>query len=99
MADFNTKLAEWLKKAQMIVNAEYRGEIRPVLTISPRGRKYIKILRKDQGQDWGSAFCFIDKITGDVLKASSYSTPAKHARGNIYTDNIGVNAYGGYYLR
>jgi hypothetical protein len=49
-----------------------------------------------------SAFCFIDKATGDVLKAASWSAPAKHARGNVFDQHNGlaqIGPYGPAYLR
>jgi len=36
---------------------------------------------------------------GDIFKAASYKKPAKHARGNIWTDLSGVRPYGMEYLR
>jgi hypothetical protein len=58
-------------------------------------------------------FCFIvrqDGVTkglgqvlaGDVMKPASYKTPAKHSRGNIFSEDNGmefVGAYGPAYLR
>ena len=43
-----------------------------------------------------SAFAFVDKATGDVLKPASWSAPAKHAAHNGLA-NIGP--YGPQYLR
>lgn len=60
------------------------------------GRKYCKLTIGS------SVFCFIDIQTGDVLKAATYSAPAKHPRSNIWSDDCGVNGvnkYGGIYLR
>ena len=45
---------------------------------------------------------FVDIATGDVLKAASWKTPAKHARGNIYDECNGLKGMGPYgpaYLR
>ena len=50
----------------------------------------------------GSAYAFIDKSNGDVLKPASWNAPAKHARGNIFADDNGLNCCGPYgiaYLR
>ena len=60
------------------------------------GSRYIKIIRG------GSVHCFIDRTNGDVLKAASWSAPAKHARGNIWKDDNGLGCmgeYGASYLR
>ena len=61
-----------------------------------KGRRYIKVIRG------GSVHCFVDRTNGDVLKAASWSTPAKHARGNIFDAYNGLehmNEYGPAYLR
>lgn len=66
-----------------------------------KGRKYIKIVMTKAGEP-RSVHCFIDMTNGNVLKAEGYSKPAKHARGNIYNDDAGLNAvsaYGANYLR
>ncbi len=97
--DFDIALADWLKKAQAIVDVGYADSpnTNPVLSIS-RGRRYAKIVRKDECGGH-SVHCFIDTRNGDVLKAASWKAPAKGARGNIYTDAMGVTAHGGVYNR
>jgi hypothetical protein len=60
------------------------------------GKRYVKVIRDH------SVHCFVDKTNGDVLKAASWSAPAKHARGNIYDDANGLGSMGEYgpaYLR
>ena len=59
------------------------------------GRKYAKVL-DDHG-----VYCFVDRKTGDVLMAASWSAPAKHARGNIYAADplAGVDKFGAVYRR
>lgn len=60
------------------------------------GRRYIKVVRDT------SAWAFIDKTNGAVLKVASWSAPAKHARGNIFDDFNGlklIGPYGPAYLR
>lgn len=60
------------------------------------GKKFVKIV------SGGSAYCFVDKTNGDVLKAASWSKPAPHARGNIFNKDNGagaINIYGANYLR
>jgi hypothetical protein len=64
-----------------------------------QGLKYIRIV-KDYGNQKMS-FCFIDKSNGDVLKCEGWKKPAKHARGNIFSAENGlegINAYGANYL-
>ncbi len=82
--------------------AKERGEtFRTQLSVSS-GRKYDKVIRKDnQTSVWG----FIVKEDnakfkkGDILMASSWSAPATNkARGNIFDDHIDVQWTGPNYL-
>jgi len=96
---FEKALAVWLTKAQAIVDKgheRYPNQTRPVLSLEP-GRRYVKVVRKEGGPG-GSVHCFIDTTNGDVLKAAGWKKPAKGARGNIFTDALGVSEYGGLYL-
>jgi len=61
----------------------------------------------------GGVFCFVAAVDnqskavgvvqkGDILKSGGYSTPAKHARGNIYDENQGMRGMawtGPHYLK
>lgn len=100
-ASFEKALDRWMIKAQKIVDNAKINQLpnttRPKLT-KTEGIKYIKIVETRNGKHVG-AFCFINKTNGDVLKAASWKKPAKHARGNIFTNEVGVNEYGGLYLR
>jgi hypothetical protein len=61
------------------------------------GGRYVKIT-----QNSGSVFLFVDKVNGDILKAATWSAPARHARGNIFDKaswKNAVTAYGAAYLR
>ena len=55
------------------------------------GQKYIKIYDVERGSR-RAIHAFIDKMTGDVLKAASFNAPAKGARGNVldrkYMDSL-----------
>jgi hypothetical protein len=67
----------------------------PVFELQELNKRY-RIIRDH------SAFCFVDKATGDVLKSASWAAPAKHARGNIYDEHNGlsrITPYGVEYLR
>lgn len=64
------------------------------------GVRYIRVIR--QGVGSRSVHCFVDKTNGDVLKAASWKTPAKHARGNVFDAANGLGSMGEYgpaYLR
>ncbi len=91
---------KFVAEAQKIVTAHYAdGPTDCVLTIK-NGRKYAKIIATAYGQS--HVYCFVNRENGDVLKAASFKTPAKHARGSIFTDDHGASAvgpYGVHYIR
>lgn len=71
------------------------------------GRKYARIVRRNvqrtTGEEYGACVhCFVEISTGNILKAATWSAPAKHARGNISDPNMGigtaVGVYGAAYL-
>ena len=57
---------------------------KPNITVT-YGTKYAKVIVDD------SAWAFIDLSNGDIYKPESWKRPAKHARGNIFT-NYGCDA-------
>lgn len=62
------------------------------------GRRYIKVIRDSLGQK--SVHLFVDK-NGDILKAATWKSPAKHPRGSIFSENNGLEAltpFGAKYL-
>jgi hypothetical protein len=66
------------------------------------GNRYVRIWRVEKPTDGGhtynhrSAYCFVDVLNGDILKAASWRAPAKHARGSIYAADFGISAVGPY---
>lgn len=89
--DFENRLQSWLAGAQRMIDVRY-AENYPSLEVPKleleRGRRYIRVVRRDRSQR--SAHAFIDIANGDVLKPASWKTPAKHARGNIFDDANGL---------
>ena len=62
------------------------------------GKKYYKIVQQEyrEGASWnnyktgyadGSVHCFVDKETGDVYKAASWRSPAKHIRFSLQNES------------
>lgn len=91
----------WIASYQKMVD-DYMAEKFPrlprKLLLVSQGVKYIKITSTGTG----SVEAFVDKTTGDVLKAASWRAPAKHARGNIFDIRNGMGMmtpYGPAYLR
>jgi hypothetical protein len=65
------------------------------------GTRYIKVVAKDTykgevQEHSGSAWCFVDKSNGDVLKTAGWNKPAKGARGTIFDADFGASGITGY---
>ncbi len=102
---FDDALATWLERATDVANVSrqpgqtFENLPRVILEVM-RGRRYCRIVRTEEGTDHHrSAYCFLDTTNGDVLKPDGWKGPTKHARGNIYTDRLGVGEYGAHCLR
>lgn len=72
---FKRAFKAWLDAANQIV-AEHGSLDYDI------GKRYIRIVY--YGSGGRSAWAFVDKTNGDVLKPDGWKRPAKHARGNIY---------------
>lgn len=96
--DFNTALAGFLTMAQGLIddNCKQNGFVMNDELIAKHGPRYVKIIRRRKGNTLGSAHCFIVKENGNVLKAASWSAPAKGVRSNIYAADFGASGMGPY---
>lgn len=98
---YDAALALFLSYALSIQPEQHASFPVPVFTIEP-GRKYDRIILANPHK---SAFCFVRKSDGAVLKTANYKAPAKHPRGTIYLDDpsnvdaYGIGPYGANYLR
>ena len=97
-------ITAFVEAVQTMMDKVYADStMKPVMKVSPGGKKYVRIAKLNYAEDQhGSAFCFIERSTGNILKAAGWKVPAKHARGNINTPTHGVEfvgAYGPAYLR
>jgi len=98
MENFAEKLASFVAGVSTKIVAA-RGENVTVEVIN--GSRYAKVV-VCRGELERSAYCFVDKTNGNVLKAASWNAPAKHARGNIFNADNGLGCCGPYsvaYLR
>jgi hypothetical protein len=89
MNDFDAALQTHLEGCQKIINETFDvcfPNNRVTQLTTRHGKRYVKIIR-----DGESVFSFIDKTNGDVLKAASWSSPAKGARGNIFDKRNGLS--------
>lgn len=99
------RLDRWLWTAQKIVDDHYESHL-PNLVPSrlemSDGRRYIRVDSVENGGTGSrSVYAFIDKRTGDVLRAATYKAPAKHPRGNLFDSLQGtemLTPYGIGYL-
>lgn len=82
----------------------YTFEAPPTFRAS-KGAKNIKIITERGGGNGGSVYCFIEKDTGNILKAASWQAPAKGERGSIWNADCDVghdkpcNIHGGNLYR
>ncbi len=90
--DFDKAVQSYFDGAQDIINQRYVNSIltASVLTMH-KGRRYIKfIVTTDGGKGQRSVWAFIDRTNGDILKPATWNAPAKHARGNVFDSDFGL---------
>ena len=63
-------------------NKSRLGLMRDKVFSVSNGRKYAKVI-SSSGENQNFVFCFIDRKTGDVYKAATWKSPAKHVRYTI----------------
>ena len=63
--------------------------------VMSKGSKFMKL--HDDGSTGGGSrvIGFINRNTGDIMKAASWKIPAKHARGNVLNEDNGLSALNG----
>lgn len=105
MENFDERLTSFVLGCEVKVRtytAEQFPNIDPhtISITTERGKRYVRVVRVDSGGR--SAHCFVDTTNGNVLKAAGWKAPAKHARGNIFNADNGLDCmtpYGTAYLR
>jgi hypothetical protein len=99
---FLARLDEFVAAVQKMINDHFAQQgysmTPPTITVM-NGMKNVRIVRSEPHTR--SVYCFVDKATGDIFKAAGWKAPAKHARGNIYNQDMlkGCGVYGAEYLR
>lgn len=94
---FDNAVSSWLTKLNQKMVKYYQENFpslpAEVLSLD-EGRKFIRVWKNTLGQDSRSSYCFIDKTNGDILMCASWKTPAKHARGNLFNSDDGLDCCG-----
>jgi len=101
--DINKAVDMLVKGVQKKIDADYSknySNLKPPKLLVKKGKRYIKIIRKEVTGSGTSVFAFIDAkegpTFGDILKPASWNAPAKHARGSVFDGSWGVNSVGVY---
>lgn len=96
----NNLIEAYVAKVQQLNNERhakhYPNLPAPQVTIQ-YGKRYARIVLNNAPGT--GVHSFVDLTTGDILKAASWKTPAKGARGNISDLTKGFSAYGADYRR
>lgn len=78
------RFVDWLNN--MLREAyEDHPSMNPVMVLEP-GPKNIRVVKKDNpNNDHGSAYCFVEKATGKIMKPAGYKSPEpkRYERGNV----------------
>lgn len=104
MTDFDNALSNFLA-ALDAANAKVNAKMTAIpdyykpVTVEP-GSKFIRVVQTAGGSR--SVACFVEKSTGNILKAAGWKAPAKGARANIFNPDsfAKCDSYGSWlYLR
>ena len=71
------------KELVSILQSDYNKRYSHSLFGFEVGNKYYKIIKEDNQR---SVHAFVDRLTGDLYKASGWAKPAKGVRYNLLTD-------------
>ena len=86
----NIYIAELQEEKNKHFAENYNNLTPPVYTMDI-GRRYIRIVENGTGNSTSkNVHSFIDSTNGDVLKAASWKAPAKHPRGNVFSEKNGA---------
>ena len=94
--DFALALQRYVDNVQCAANLYYERDFpslpKPAFAVEP-GKRFVRVF------EYGSqrkVHSFVDSSNGDVLKPESWKKPARHARGNIYSEQQGLEALANY---
>ena len=89
--EFEDAFAKYVLKCKKISDAHNKENGFPCQEFSTKvGKKYIKVICNN------SVHSFVNRENGNVFMAASWSSPAKHSRGNIFDEKNGTGMMGPY---
>jgi hypothetical protein len=106
--NLNKAVNAFIDGAQKIIDTYFHKNyenLNPTKLVTKKGGRYIKVIAKlggvkgsDSPAHGDSVWAFIDAkegpTFGDVYKAASWNAPAKGARGNVFSQQNGIEAVG-----
>jgi len=81
--DYNKHFQDFVEKVRELVRGGDRKKLGYDLTYK-KGRRYDKLIMLTGRSKGRSVWGFVERSTGDILKAASWRAPAKTLRGNIF---------------
>lgn len=93
---FDQALGIWYQKVQGQIEESFENsDLEPNILALENRRSHVRVICSYGDGEGRYAFCFINKKTGDVLRAVNWRKPSRSpARGNIFTNDLGVNTIG-----
>ena len=89
---FRDKLVDRLNKYRQNMGLTYFDRYTVVFKETTKYFKVLSIQWKGNEEGTGNLVAFINKRTGEIFKPASWVAPAKHARGNIMSEQNGMEA-------
>jgi hypothetical protein len=80
------RFVETVNAALVTYYASHYKHVEPSVLELDEGLKYVRVWSVSHGSR--SAYCFVDKTTGEVFKPDGWKKPAKHARGTVFAPNV-----------
>src|SRR5438477_10290467 len=71
-----------------------------VFSVSPGGKRYVRVVKADANGTSRSVHCFVERATGNIYKAAGWKAATlNHVRGNIFAENplAGTTVHGTVY--
>lgn len=88
---------------RVVAEARVKTERPDHILVADVGRKFIRVVVQRAGDELSrSAYCFVEKGTGNVLKPDGFKRPAKGVRSNIFAEDhglSGITPWGAQYNR